>query len=82
MPRLRLPGFRVPAVSVSASKRSASDAWAGLCPVCGKHRFATRKAAKAAARARYPGEALRAYRCGSYWHMGHTPRWIVRGDKD
>lgn len=68
-------------MSTSASRGSASDNWSGLCPDCGKHCFPTRRAAKAAARARYPGEALRAYRCGGYWHMGHTPRWIARGGK-
>lgn len=60
----------------------ASAQWTGRCPDCGKQRFPTRKAAKEAARARFPGEALRANRCGAFWHMGHTPRWVKRGDKE
>lgn len=57
----------------------ASDQWYGYCRTCGKHRFPSRRVAKQAARLLYPGEALRAYACGDSWHIGHTPRWKLRG---
>jgi hypothetical protein len=46
----------------------------GSCPACGKHSYSTRAAAKRAARAIHPGERLRAYRCGTYWHLTRIPR--------
>jgi hypothetical protein len=51
----------------------------GNCPVCGKHRFASRRAAKRAARDLHPHDSMRAYRCGNFWHYGHNSAWIVRG---
>lgn len=43
------------------------DTWS-RCPDCGKIRYFTRKLARRAAR-RIPGPRLRAYRCGSFWHL-------------
>lgn len=56
--------------------------WIGLCEVCGKRTFASRRAAKKAARFWFPGEALRAYQCGEHWHIGHTPAWVKHGEKE
>jgi hypothetical protein len=52
----------------------------GNCATCGKHRFVTRKDAKRAARFLHPEDAMRAYRCGPWWHYGHTSPWRVRGE--
>lgn len=52
----------------------------GNCPTCGKHRFATRRGAKKAARYLHPDDNMRAYKCGEAWHYGHNPPWITRGD--
>lgn len=52
----------------------------GACAECGKQRYRSRTAARKAARRLYPGEALRAYQCGEYWHIGHTPQWKLRGE--
>lgn len=57
------------------------NAWVRECPTCGKRSFPTRRAAKQAARAWFPNEALRAYQCGDSWHIGHTPRSVKRGEK-
>jgi hypothetical protein len=55
--------------------------YVGDCPTCGKHRFATRRAAKRAARFLHPHDSMRAYRCGpEYWHYSHNSPWIVRGE--
>lgn len=53
-------------------------AWNGYianCADCGKHGFDTRKSARAALKARHPGERMQAYRCESsgLWHYGHLP---------
>lgn len=50
------------------------------CPSCGKVRYLDRAEARRAARGMFPAEALRAYRCGDFWHIGHTPDWVKRGD--
>lgn len=49
------------------------------CPDCGKRRFNSRKAARKAARTIKPGEQMGVYRCGDYWHFGHTPYVVARG---
>lgn len=51
------------------------------CPDCGKRRYLTRVDAKRAARALSPAEPLRAYLCGTSWHIGHNPGWRVRGEQ-
>jgi len=55
------------------------------CRPCGKWAYCSRRVAKRAARAYNPGEVLRTYLCpepsGGY-HIGHTPRPIVRGEAD
>lgn len=52
----------------------------GNCPDCGKHRFATRRDAKRAARYLHPDDSMRAYRCGDFYHYGHNAPRIVRGE--
>jgi hypothetical protein len=52
----------------------------GTCQRCGKRCYATRREAKRAARALHPDAPLRAYRCGTWWHVGHTPDWVRRGE--
>ena len=53
----------------------------GECATCGKRNFATKWDAKTAIR-RMKGRdgALRAYRCGDTWHIGHPPGALLRGD--
>lgn len=53
----------------------------GTCPDCGKRRYVTRKAARRVARLVCPGEQVSVYRCGDYFHFGHTPYIIARGAK-
>jgi hypothetical protein len=55
--------------------------WIGTCPDCGKHRFQTRADAKRAAKQLFPGEKLRVYPCGGYYHFGNTPLKIKRGGR-
>lgn len=43
----------------------------GHCPDCGKTRYATRRRARRAAKVFHPGNAMRAYQCGDFWHIGH-----------
>lgn len=50
------------------------------CSTCGKRSFLSRRDARRASRALYPEEALRAYACGGYWHIGHTAPWRKRGE--
>ena len=52
------------------------------CEDCGKLRYLSRKAARLAARRGHPGESMSTYRCGDYWHIGHTPYAIKRGFKE
>lgn len=52
----------------------------GTCEECGKQCFPTRKAARGyMKRKRTDGEALSVYRCGEYFHFGHTPYMVARG---
>ena len=52
------------------------------CPTCGKWCYLTRKTARQAARRKHPGHHLSAYRCGKFWHLGHLPDDITRGEVD
>lgn len=53
----------------------------GRCPDCGKLRYLTRKAARLVIRRmRWRDGRLSAYRCGDWWHIGHTPGIIRRGE--
>lgn len=54
----------------------------GRCPDCGKQSFITRKAARAVLRAKFKHESMTIYRCGDYFHFGHTPGPIKRGNVD
>lgn len=51
------------------------------CPDCGKIRYSTKAVAKLAAR-RIRGHdgKVRPYRCGDFWHLGHQPAALTRGD--
>lgn len=51
---------------------------AGLCE-CGKRRFVNRREARLIARQRNYRD-LNAYRCGGYWHLGHLPAVVERGE--
>ncbi|MFC9973888.1 hypothetical protein ACFVH6_23615 [Spirillospora sp. NPDC127200] len=42
----------------------------GTCGGCGRARYLTRREARRAARIAAPSARLRAYRCGSWWHLG------------
>jgi len=39
------------------------------CPRCGKRCYASRKAARKAARLLHPGTHMRKYSCSGYWHL-------------
>ena len=53
------------------------------CPDCGKRRYLTRKAAKAAMRRLSAGDPyVSVYRCGEYFHFGHQPYSVRRGFED
>ncbi|MFV2179628.1 hypothetical protein ACFHW2_41110 [Actinomadura sp. LOL_016] len=41
----------------------------GMCGWCGRARYETRRTARHAARVAAPGVRLRAYRCGTAWHL-------------
>lgn len=56
------------------NRRNANALSVGVCPTCGKRRYPTRRDARRAARLAHPGEHMRAYPCGSFWHLGH-PRY-------
>lgn len=52
------------------------------CPTCGKRRYITKAHAKEAAR-RIPRDGkprLNAYRCGTFWHLGHLPDIVRHGE--
>lgn len=55
----------------------------GVCR-CGKHAFTTKAAAKAViGRIRRREGKLHAYRCDHderYWHIGHMPALVARGE--
>jgi hypothetical protein len=39
------------------------------CPACGKWAYPTRRHARQAAARKFPGELIRAYQCGPWWHI-------------
>lgn len=50
------------------------------CPTCGKLRYPSRKDARRAA-SRIPRDGrLAAYECDGWWHLGHLPTVVRRGD--
>ncbi len=51
----------------------------GTCDDCGKLRFKSRKQAKVYMHNRFPKERMSVYRCGGYFHFGHTPYGVARG---
>ena len=54
----------------------------GTCPDCGKLRFTSRKKTKQYMHNRFPKERMSVYRCGAYFHFGHTPWGVKRGVQD
>ena len=71
---------RRPSSMSSESKTAAFLSMRPLCEPCsecGKLRYFTRKAAKAARKRTNQGESMSVYRCGEFWHIGHTP-WQIR----
>lgn len=51
----------------------------GLCEVCGKQCYGSRKAAKGAAHRNHPEEKLSIYRCNGFFHYGHKSYVVTRG---
>lgn len=47
-----------------------ADRHFGYCKECGRIRYASKRMAKVAARQMHPGQRLRAFACGDYWHYG------------
>ncbi|MEQ4726256.1 hypothetical protein [Nonomuraea sp. B19D2] len=47
-----------------------ADRHFGYCKECGRVRYASKRMAKVAARQIHPGQNLRAFKCGDYWHYG------------
>ena len=56
--------------------------WIGLCQTCGKRSYPSKREARRARGqvAGHDSRHLSVYRCGDWWHIGHLPRMIVRGD--
>lgn len=54
----------------------------GECKKCGKMCFPTRKAARHYKKKRFPQASMTIYKCGEYFHFGHTPYGIKRGITD
>ena len=50
----------------------------GICGDCGKVRYACRKDARRIARSK-GWHGMNAYQCGDYWHLGHPPTALRRG---
>ncbi|HTF10350.1 MAG TPA: hypothetical protein VK659_19455 [Asanoa sp.] len=50
------------------------------CPLDGKVRFPSRKAARRAARRHPQFGRMNAYPCGDFWHLGHLPAAVKRGN--
>lgn len=51
----------------------------GTCSDCGKLCFASRKKARQYMNQRFPQAKMSVYRCGAYFHFGHTPWAVKRG---
>jgi len=45
--------------------------WAGCvtCATCGKVAYPSKATAKRHGRSLYPGQQMRAYKCGQWWHL-------------
>jgi hypothetical protein len=52
----------------------------GTCEECGKLKFTSRKLTRKYMHKRFPNQKFSVYRCGAYFHFGHTP-WRVREGK-
>ena len=40
-----------------------------MCDECGKHGYTSKEQAKIISRQLHPGEQLRVYKCGPWWHL-------------
>lgn len=54
----------------------------GKCEVCGKFRYRTKKGAKQAAAQIFPGQLMRVYDCGPWWHITSQPTEVVTRHRD
>lgn len=69
----------------SAAERNADLGHFGRCQVCQKVRYRSRKAAKAAIRRMSTvgrDGKLKVYGCDGWFHIGHQPSVITRGEVD
>lgn len=62
------------------TRRNAGSLQVGRCPACGKRRYPSRTDARKAIRRAHPGERMQAYRCEGFWHIGHLPHGVRRGE--
>lgn len=51
------------------------------CETCGKRCFETRGDAKKVIRRLKDRGRMHAYKCGTYWHIGHLPARVKAGNK-
>ncbi|MEV0149718.1 MULTISPECIES: hypothetical protein [unclassified Nonomuraea] len=51
----------------------------GYCRECGRVRYASKRVAKVAVRQLHPGQNLRVFKCGDYWHYG--PHTVARRNR-
>lgn len=53
--------------------------WA-TCTDCGKRSYLSKHAARQARKTLPDRRGLSVYECGSFWHVGHLPFAVRRGD--
>lgn len=51
----------------------------GTCSECGKQSYTSKRNAKNAAKALYPGQHKAPYECNGYWHYGSPPQAAMAG---
>lgn len=52
------------------------------CPDCGKRAYASKASAKNGARSLYPGQRMRVYKCGPWWHLTSQDAARTAEEKD
>lgn len=52
------------------------------CPDCGKRAYTAKASAKNAARLLYPGQRMRVYKCGRWWHLTSQDAARTAEEKD
>ena len=69
-------------MKANLSGRSYTSLAFGHCDECGKYSFTNRSLARRAAR--LVDRSMAAYRCphSEWWHVGHMPTAVRRGDID